>query len=264
MRAVADVQLETLQIDRTDGILTVTMNRPERRNAISEVMFRELLAVFTEAEQDPRVRVLVLTGAGESFCSGADLGDEPTDDRNGLARMRRLHLVALALHDLSKPTVARINGIAAGAGLNLALGCDLTIASSEARFSEIFAQRALSLDFGGAWLLPRLIGLHRAKELALFGDIVDAVEGERIGLVNRVVAPDELDAVVAEWAGRLAAGPPIALAQTKRMLNEANESSFAQSLEAESTAQALNFTTADTIESMRAFFAKETPTYEGR
>lgn len=261
---MADTEYETLRIDRADGVLTVTMDRPERRNAISEQMFDDLLRVFSGTEHDRDVRVLVLTGAGGAFCSGADLGEGPHDDGNGLARMRRLHLVATALHELSSPTLARIEGIAAGAGLNLALGCDLSIASSDARFSEIFVRRGLSLDFGGAWLLPRLIGLHRAKELALLGEVVDASEAQRLGLVNRVVPPHELDSAVADWAGRLAAGPPIALAQTKRMLNHAFESSFAQSLEVESTAQALNFTTRDTTESMRAFFAKETPQYEGR
>ena len=126
--------------------------------------------------------------------------------------MRHVGDVCLALHHLPQPTIAKVNGIAVGAGLNLALGCDLIVASTEARFSEIFARRGLSVDFGGSWVLPRLIGMHRAKELVFLADIIDAAEAERLGLVNKVVAPGELDAAVADWAGRLADGPPIALA----------------------------------------------------
>ncbi len=213
----------------------------------------------------PLITMLVITGAGDAFCSGADLGDgEGQRAANALAHMRDLHGLAQLLHDVPQPTLARINGVAAGAGLNLALGCDLTIASTEARFSQIFARRGLSTDFAGAWLLPRLIGLHRAKELALFGEVVPAAEAQRLGLVNRVVPPDELDGLVEDWATRLAAGPPIALTQTKRMLNRSFETSYEAQLEAESTAQAYNFSTQDTAEAMRAFFDKRPPGFTGR
>jgi enoyl-CoA hydratase/carnithine racemase len=255
--------LETLIVARDGAVLTVTLSRPERKNALSSQMAVELLDLFTAVAGDEGVRVLVVTGAGDAFCSGADLGGLEADT-HGLAHMRDLHRVAQALHDLPQPTIARINGVAAGAGLNIALGCDLTVASTEARFSEIFARRGLSTDFGGAWLLPRLVGLHRAKELALLAEVLPASEAERLGLVNRVVPPDELDALVDEWAQRLAAGPPIALSQTKRMLNRAVETSWEAMLDAESTAQTVNFSTKDTAEAMRAFFEKRDPTFEGR
>ncbi|HEV7721634.1 MAG TPA: enoyl-CoA hydratase [Iamia sp.] len=255
--------LETLVLDRDGAVLTVTLSRPERKNALDARMATELLDLFGTVAFDDDVRVLVLTGAGDAFCSGADLGSL-TPDTHGLAHMRDLHRVAQTLHDLPQPTIAKINGVAAGAGLNIALGCDLTVASTEARFSEIFARRGLSTDFGGAWLLPRLVGLHRAKELALLAEVLPAAEAERLGLVNRVVPPAELDAAVDEWAQRLAAGPPIALAQTKRMLNRSVETSWEAMLDQESTAQAVNFSTKDMAEAMRAFFEKRDPSFEGR
>lgn len=263
--AMPDPHFEAIQVDRSEGVVTVTLDRPARKNAIDGVMTEELKAVLTEVTASADDRALVITGAGDAFCSGADLGAADMQaSANALAHMRDLHGLAQLLHDVPQPTVARINGVVAGAGLNLALGCDLTIASTEARFSQIFVRRGLSTDFGGAWLLPRLIGLHRAKELALLGDMVPAAEAERLGLVNRVVPPDELDALVDDWAGRLAAGPPIALTQTKRMLNRSFETSWADQLEAESTAQAYNFSTDDTAEAMRAFFEKRPPTFTGR
>ena len=154
-------------------------------------MWNELLATFREIALDSSAdRVVVLTGAGGDFCSGADLSGGGADDpeRHQLTTMRHIGDVALALHRLPQPTIAKVRGVAVGAGLNMALGCDLVVASTNARFSEIFARRGLSIDFGGSWVLPRRVGLHRAKELALLADIIDATEAERIGLVNRVVA----------------------------------------------------------------------------
>lgn len=162
--------------------------------------------------------------------------------------MAHINEIPLKLHRLPKPTIAKVRGVAAGAGLNLALGCDLVVASDNARFSEIFAQRGLVLDFGGSWLLPRLIGLHRAKEVALFGDVLPATEADRLGLVNRVVPDDELDGFVTGWAWWLAAGPPVALAQTKRMLNESFQRSMAEALDAEGNAQVLAIGTDDVKE----------------
>lgn len=254
---------ETISVDRAGAVLTVTLSRPERKNALSPEMAAELIELFGAVAFDAEVRVVVVTGAGDAFCSGADLGSVGTDD-HGLVRMRSIHRVAQLLHELPQPTIARINGVAAGAGLNIALGCDLTVASTDARFSVIFARRGLSTDFGGAWLLPRLIGLHRAKELALLAEVLPASEAERLGLVNRVVPPEELDGIVGEWADRLASGPPIALTQTKRMLNRAMEASWEAMLEAEGTAQTVNFGTQDTAEAMRAFFEKRDPTFQGR
>lgn len=254
---------DTLTVARDGAVLTVTLSRPERKNALSPEMALELIDLFGAVAFDDDVRVVVITGAGDAFCSGADLGAVAADT-HGLVRMRDIHRVAQLLHELPQPTIARINGVAAGAGLNIALGCDLTVASTEARFSEIFARRGLSTDFGGAWLLPRLVGLHRAKELALLAEVLPASEAERLGLVNRVVPPEELDTVVGEWAARLASGPPIALTQTKRMLNRSLETSWEAMLDLEGTAQTVNFSTEDTAEAMRAFFEKRDPTFQGR
>ncbi|MBK9178927.1 MAG: enoyl-CoA hydratase/isomerase family protein [Acidimicrobiales bacterium] len=255
--------MQTLQTEQADGVLTVTLNRPHRKNAIDQAMFGELLEVFEAAADDDGVRVVVVTGAGGAFCSGADLSPEALT-RHGLARMRHVADVALALHRLPKPTIAKVNGVAVGAGANLALGCDLIVASKDARFSEIFARRGLSVDFGGSWLLPRLVGLHKAKELAFFADIVSADEAERLGLVNRVVPADELDAFVDGWARRLVAGPPIALSMTKTMLNHSLMVSMDQALEDEARCQTVNFSTSDTAEAMTAFLQKREPRFEGR
>jgi 2-(1,2-epoxy-1,2-dihydrophenyl)acetyl-CoA isomerase len=255
--------VETLVVDRRDGIVTVTLNRPERKNAANGVMWAELLSLFREARERDGDRVMVMTGAGDAFCSGQDLsGGEP--QRHPLASMRHIRDVALALHDVPYPTIAKVNGVAAGAGLNLALGCDLVVASERARFSQIFARRGLSVDFGGTWLLPRLVGLHKAKELAFFADIIDAGRAAELGLVNRVVAHDDLDAVVAEWADRLAQGPPIALAQTKSLLNRAANLTMDQALDLEGVAQSVNLASQDTAEAFAAFLAKRTPRFQGR
>jgi enoyl-CoA hydratase/carnithine racemase len=206
----------------------------------------------------------VITGAGDAFCSGADLADRGQDSRHALARLHWVADVALALHRIPKPVIAKVNGVAVGAGLNLALGCDLIVASEQARFSEIFARRGLTVDFGGSWLLPRLIGMHRAKELAFFADILTAKEAGELGLVNRVVPASELDAFVADWANRLAAGPPLALSMTKRLLTSSLSMGMDEALEAEGMAQAVNLSTEDSREALQAFLGKREPRFQGR
>lgn len=263
--------METLLVERAGGVVTVTLNRPDKKNAINDGMWRELIEVFREVERSPDDRVVVLTGAGDGFCSGADLTDT-TNAANlqgggvggALRQMRVVGRAALTLHELPVPTIAAVNGVAAGAGCNLALGCDLVVASDRARFTEIFAKRGLSLDFGGSWLLPRLVGLHRAKELAFLAEIVDASEAERIGLVNRVVPHADLAAVVGELAARLAAMPPVQLSVSKRLLNQAMSVSMAEALEFEDVAQVMNFQSADTAEAVLAFVEKREPRFTGR
>lgn len=256
--------MQTLLVDRApNGVVTLTLNRPERKNAMNRAMFDELLQVFRAVDASTTDRVLVITGAGDAFCSGADLSDRGSDPRPPLARLHWVADIALSLHRIPKPVIAKVNGVAVGAGMNLALGCDLIVASEQARFSEIFVRRGLSVDFGGSWLLPRLIGMHRAKELAFFGDVISAKEAAELGLVNRVVAASELDAFVADWADRLAAGPPLALSMTKRLLSNAFAASMDEALEAEGLAQTVNVKTDDTAEAIRAFLEKREPKFKG-
>jgi len=255
---------ETLIVDEADRVVTITMNRPRRKNAANSVMWEELSDVVRALHSADEVRAVVLTGAGGDFCSGADVSGEETRSRHMLHSMRHIGDLCLSLQRLAQPTVAKVRGVAAGAGLNMALACDLVIAAEGARFSEIFARRGLVVDFGGSWLLPRLVGMHRAKELVLLADIIDATEADRIGLVNRVVPEAELDATVDSIATRLAAGPPIALAMSKRLLNNSFDVTLEQALDDEGLAQTVTFTTEDVAEAMRAFIDKRDPVFRGR
>ena len=258
--------METIEVTRHGGVVTVMLNRPAKKNAATNELWGELVAAFREISGRADDRVVVITGAGGEFCAGADLWEAPSDGppRHGLAAMRSVGDVALALHRLPQPTIAKVRGVAVGAGANLAFGCDLVVAGETARFSEIFSRRGLSLDFGGSWVLPRRVGLHVAKEIAFFGDIFSAEEAKAFGPVNRVVADDELDEFVAEWAARLVNSPPIALAQTKRMLNNSMSMTMEQALDDEGAAQTVNFSTKDTMEAIAAFVDKRDPAFKGR
>mgnify|MGYP000061574049 CR=1 FL=1 len=260
---------ETLLFEVADGIATVTMNRPERKNAANGEMWNELLDAARRISSDPDVRAVVLTGAGGEFCSGADVsgmggGAGGGRELHQLASMRHITDVCLAWFRMPQPVIAKVRGVAVGAGMNLALVCDLVVAGETARFSEIFARRGLSIDFGGSWSLPRRVGMHRAKELALLADIIDAPTAEAMGLVNRVLPDAELDAFVDDWATRLAAGPPIALAMTKRLLNNSLNVTMEEALDDEGLSQTVNFGTKDTIEAVTAFMEKRTPQFRGR
>jgi 2-(1,2-epoxy-1,2-dihydrophenyl)acetyl-CoA isomerase len=264
----------TVRLHRADGIATITLDRPDVLNAIDHRMWGGLLEAFRTVTDEPRDRCVVLRGEGRAFCAGADLADAASGEgaagvgRSTIDHMRKIAEVCLAVHECPKPVVARVHGIAAGAGCNLALGADLVVAGSGARFCEIFVRRGLSIDFGGSWLLPRLVGLHKAKELTLLGEMVDAAEAHRIGLVSRLVDTtdglDALDAEVADVAGRLAAGPPIAMAASKRLLNAGLTSSMTQALEAESNIQCVNFGTEDAVEAVSAFLEKREASFRGR
>jgi 2-(1,2-epoxy-1,2-dihydrophenyl)acetyl-CoA isomerase len=256
--------METLQVERSGGVVTVTFDRPERKNAIDGTMWDELLTVAREIGASTEDRCVVFTGAGGAFCSGADLSPGDGPPQHQLAAMRGINRVIQAVHDLPQPTIAKVTGVAAGVGCSLALGCDLIVASEEARFSMIFAKRGLSLDGGASWLLPRLVGMHRAKELALFADVISAQEAHDMGLVNRLLPADQVDKLVDEWSARLASGPPITYALTKKLLNRSLEQSFEQALEAEGAAQTVNFGTKDTAEAIGAFLQKRDPTFQGR
>ena len=257
--------MDEVLVARDGGVVTITLNRPDKKNALTMDMWTELARRFDDIATSQDDRVVVITGAGDAFCSGADLSgaaDGPTG--NGLFLMRQTARVALRLHELPQPTIAAVNGVAAGYGCNLALGCDLVLASDAARFSEIFLKRGLAIDGGGSWLLPRLIGLHKAKELAFFADIISASDARELGIVNRVVPAAELTAVATEWARKLAAQPPNQISIVKRQLNQSYSMTMGEALEWEGVAQTAFGTSEDAREAMLAFLEKREPRYTGR
>ncbi len=264
--------LETLETEKTNAIGRIRLRRPEKRNAISPLMASELSQVLTDFESDPDVRVVSLRGAEGNFCSGGDLspgGESPALDGSPtsitLDLMNRVYGETIRrLHRFPKPVVAIVEGVAAGAGANLALACDLVYASPTARFCEIFIKRGIALDCGGSWLLPRLIGMQKAKELAFFGDWVSAEEARSIGLVNAVFESDVFEEAVEEKLRTLASRPPVALNQIKQSLHRASSVTMNEALEIEALAQATCTGTEDFAEGMRAFMEKREPKFKGR
>ncbi|EFL16758.1 2-ketocyclohexanecarboxyl-CoA hydrolase [Streptomyces sp. C] len=258
----------------------MTLNRPDAMNALTWEQRERVIALLDAASGDPGVRAVVVTATGKGFCAGADLrsgnsnanananGSEAPGERvaGDVARMIRLGAQRLitAVLDCEKPVIAAVNGTAAGIGAHLALACDLVIAADTARFIEVFVRRGLVPDGAGAYLLPRLIGPQKAKELMFFGDAVPAAEAARLGLVNKVVPADALEAAAREWAERLAQGPTRALALTKQLVNASLDGDRANALAAEATAQEINMTTADANEGVASFVERRTPKYLGR
>ena len=265
-----------LTVDRSDGVVTVTIDRPAVRNALDTTAFRELRALITEVAERAEDRVLVVTGAGGTFCSGGDLsparrpaGETPPPAPGTDASLTMMRQVigetALALHRCPKPVIAAVDGTAAGAGAALAFGCDLVFASTAARFGLVFVRRGLSLDLGASWLLPRLVGPAKAKELAFYGDWIDAAEAHRLGLVNDVVEPDALASTVRERAVTLARRPTLAVQLIKQSLNRSWQLSLADAVEEEAMAQVLCSSSPEFAEAMAAFrAARGTGTEAGR
>jgi 2-(1,2-epoxy-1,2-dihydrophenyl)acetyl-CoA isomerase len=257
----------TILVAHADGVATVTLNRPEARNAIDLVMRRELLAALDDLEAEAATRVVVLTGAGGHFSAGGDVKSMAAGRQTaaqGRARVESLNRFVIRLFEFPKPTIAMVDGYAVGAGCNIALGCDVVVASDRARFGEVFARIGLVPDGGGTWLLPRLVGLAKAKELVFSADIIDAAEALRIGLVNRVVPADELQAATRALAARIGAGPPGALGLAKALLNRSATVDLATSLGFEAYAQAQAVTSEDHAEGVRAFLEKRPPRFTGR
>jgi 2-(1,2-epoxy-1,2-dihydrophenyl)acetyl-CoA isomerase len=259
---------EHVRLERDGAIATVTLDRPGTRNACSMGMWTALRDAFRElAESD--ARVVVLTGANGDFCSGADVvkkpgGADPGWEGSKLTAMRHLAESVVAVHECPQPVIAKVDGYAVGAGFGLALAADLLWCSDRARLSAVFARLGLSLDYGSSWFLAQRIGVHKAKELAFTAEMMDAARADQLGLVNAVVPAAELDAAVAAVAERIAAGPPMALSMTKRMLDHAVGSSLAQALETEALAQNVNLGTSDLVEAMTAFAEKRSPVFRGR
>jgi 2-(1,2-epoxy-1,2-dihydrophenyl)acetyl-CoA isomerase len=255
------------------GVGWITLNRPDAHNAITPDQRNELIALLEDCSADTDVRCIVLTATGKGFCTGADLraggrtaGEEPRERTVGdVARMIRTgaqRLVAAVL-DCEKPVIAAVNGTAAGLGAHLALAADLVIAADSARFIEVFIRRGIAVDAGGAYLLPRIVGLHKAKELVFFGDDLSAADAERLGLVNKVVPLDQLESAAREWAERLAKAPTKAIAMDKWLLNRSLDSDRRTAFDEEAWAQELLQNTADAQEGMAAFRDRREPDYKG-
>ncbi|MCU1481254.1 MAG: putative enoyl-CoA hydratase [Subtercola sp.] len=251
-----------------EGVLTITLNRPEVANAINPDQRNTIIRLIESAGADPDVRAVVLASTGKHFCAGADVqGVKPGTQNHVGETMQRLLLGAQRLItsvlDCPKPVIASVQGAAAGMGAHLAYAADLIVASETARFIESFVTRGLVVDTAGAYLLPRRIGIQRAKELALLGEPLSAIEARGLGLVNRVVPLDDLVPATAELAGRLAVLPTTALSMTKRLLNSSLDQSRSDSLLAEAMAQELNGHSLDAAEGIAAFKEHRQPEYRG-
>jgi 2-(1,2-epoxy-1,2-dihydrophenyl)acetyl-CoA isomerase len=250
-----------------DGIARLTLNRPERLNALTRPMTTAILEAIQTCHRDERIRCLVLAAAGRGFCAGQDLTEFQTltgPETVGEHLRRGFNQIVLGLRRLEKPVIAQIQGVAAGAGLGIALAADLRIASEAARFMTAFSGIGLAPDSGVSWWLPRLVGPARAFALLATNAVIDAAEALRLGLVNQVVPPDRLEATVAELAGRLAQGPTRALGLTKRVLQRALDGDLAAALEYEAQVQDIACRTADHREGVTAFVEKRPPHFTGR
>jgi 2-(1,2-epoxy-1,2-dihydrophenyl)acetyl-CoA isomerase len=256
------------------GVAWITLNRPEAHNAITPDQRDRVIDLLADASDDLAVRCVVLTANGKGFCTGADLraGRAPRSRPEGapdrtageIARMIRegAQKLIVSILDCEKPVIAAVNGTAAGIGAHLALAADLVIAAESATFIEVFVRRGLVPDGGGAYLLPRMIGIHKAKELMFFGDKLSATEAADLGLVNRVVPDDQLLTAAGEWAGRLARGPR-SIVLTKWLVNRSLDSDRATAFHDEAMAQDLNMTTADAQEGVASFVERRDPDYHG-
>ncbi len=267
---MADYNYETLLTDLSDGILTITLNRPERLNAVNEVMHGELERVFAQVGSDGDVRAMVLTGSGRGFCSGGDI--QAMDERGGAIALQHGRLGAVSqsgrrlIHNLlwiEQPTICALNGVAAGLGATIALFCDIIYASDQARIGDTHVRAGLVAGDGGAVIWPLLIGVAKAKELLMTGDIIDAQEAERIGLVNKVVPNDQLVETVMELATRLANGPALAIRGTKHAINKRIWNDLNLALDMGLSLEERSSRHEDHKEAARSFVEKRTPLYKG-
>jgi len=247
-------------VEKEDGVVKITLNRPEVLNALDTEIVNELKTAIKNIGEDESVRAVVITGAGRGFCSGADLGASG-DAVSGLSE---IHAIIKGITNMEKPVIALMNGAAAGAGLDLAMACDIRIASEKAKLSEIFVKRGLLPDMGGTYFLPRLVGLGKAKELIFTGEIIDAKEAERIGLVNKVVPAEELESTGMELARKLAKGPTLAIGKAKIAINRAVESNLDSALKDAFEAMSFILGTEDALEGVMAFVEKREPKFKGK
>jgi 2-(1,2-epoxy-1,2-dihydrophenyl)acetyl-CoA isomerase len=249
-----------------DGIVTIALNRPQTLNALTNQALTELAAALTLAADDPACRVLIFTGRGRGFCAGQDLKEHQVqygaiDIGEHIARY--YNPLALKLYHFPKPTIAMVNGVAAGAGMSLALACDFRIASQAARFSQAFSDLGLVPDSGSSYFLPRLVGVARALEMAMLGDVMDAATALQWGLVHRLVEAEMLEKETMNWARRLAEGPPLALSMIKESIHRGIDHNLSESLEWERGLQSAAARTYDHQEGVHAFLNKRTPEFRG-
>lgn len=253
--------------EKTDGVVTITIDRPHRLNALSVRAVNEMVTALTRASEDSVVRVVVITGAGNAFCAGADLKDAPDTMTPQMAHeVVGLYLdLIVAIRNVEKPVVAKVNGLAVGGGCCIALAADMRIASEEASFGLPFVKIGISgADMGATYLLPRLVGHGAATEMLMTGESIDAEEAYRIGMVNRVVPREELDSATAEVVGRLASGPPLGLKFTKKALQASPDRDWRAQFDYEHFAQVACLMTEDYQEGRRAFIEKREPVFQGR
>lgn len=269
-RCTADLRSSMADLEYTidNRVGTIRLNRPERKNAFTVEMIDEWAEILREARTDDSLGALVLTGSGDAFCSGAELGslsvNEATPYDHKAFLTDRIHRIAYALEDLDKPMIAAINGVAVGAGLDFALMCDMRFISRSARISEGYIRVGLVPGDGGAYYLPRLVGTAKALELLLSGDFIDAEEAHRIGVVERVYNYEELMPETYEFAERLAAGPPLITRMIKRAVYQSAKSDLRTSLDLISSHMGIVQSTYDSREAMQAFREKRKPEFEGR
>lgn len=251
-----------------DGVGTLRLNRPDKKNSFTMEMIRTWASVYRDAQVDDSVRALVITGSGDSFCAGADLGnldatnDSPLDRKNILTE--EVHSVTRAIQDLDKPVIAAVNGVAVGAGMDMALMTDIRFAARSARFSEGYIRLGIVPGNGACYYLPRLVGTAKALELLLTGDMVSAEEAERIGIVNKVCDDADLDEEAHALARRLADGPPVAIRMIKRAVYQSVRTDLRTALDLVSSHMAVAQSTGDAAEAFSAFREKRKPNFRGR
>jgi enoyl-CoA hydratase len=266
MPAIDPTRYEWIKIDKRDAVVTLTLNNPSKKNAVSRPMHREIERVWDDVDADDDIRVSILTGEGASFCAGTDLSVQDADNsagRPGRPKTRSARRLFYNMLDAEKPIIAKVRGPAYGVGVNIALACDLVYAAEGARFCDSHVKMGIAAGDGGAALYPLLVGFHRAKELLMTGEPVEAGKAAEMGLINYCLPDTELDAAVDAMADRLAAGPPLAISYTKMSVNLLLKQMTAGAFETSQAYDQLTLFTKDHAEGAKAFLEKRKPKFSG-